>query len=79
MYIDITTNDKCRTARPRAQTHNIHILSRDGDEDNEVKRTCYASNIDATTSQATSNLDAHEPHCHTQTTSCASAPGFHLQ
>ena len=26
-----------------------------GDEDDEVKRTCYASNIDSPTSQATSN------------------------
>ena len=29
-------------------------------QNDEVKHTCYASNIDATTSQATSNLDAHE-------------------
>jgi hypothetical protein len=29
-------------------------------QNDKVKRTCYASNIDATTSQATSNLDAHE-------------------
>ena len=47
-----------------ASTQHIHIVSRDGDKDDEVKRTCYASNIDATTSQATSNLDAHEPMSH---------------
>jgi hypothetical protein len=46
-------------------TQHIHIVSRNGDEEDEVKRTCYTSNIDATTSQATSNLDAHEPHRHT--------------
>jgi hypothetical protein len=42
------------TARGYGVTQN---LLRDGDEDNEVKRTCYASNIDAPTSQATSNID----------------------
>jgi hypothetical protein len=40
-------------------TQHIHIVSRDGDKDDKVKRTCYASNIDAT-----SNLDAHEPMSH---------------
>jgi hypothetical protein len=45
-------------------TQHIHIVSRDDDKDDEVKRTCYVSNIDATTSQATSNLDAHEPMSH---------------
>jgi hypothetical protein len=38
-----------------ASTQHILITSRDGDDgsgnkDNKVKRTCYASNIDATTS-----------------------------
>ena len=51
-----------------ASTQHIHIVSRDGDEDDEddeVKRTCNASNINTTTSQATSNLYAHKPHRHT--------------
>ena len=42
-----------------AREHTL-IASCDGDKDNEVKRTCYASNIDAPTSQATSNIDGHE-------------------
>jgi hypothetical protein len=42
-----------------ASSQHILIASRDGDDDN-VKCTFLASNIDATTSQATSNLDAHE-------------------
>ena len=45
-------------------TQHIHIVSRDGDKDDEVKCTCYASNIDTTTSKATSNLDAHKPTSH---------------
>jgi len=48
-----------------ASTQHIHIVLRNGNEDNKVKRSCYASNTDTTTSQATSNLDAHEPHRHT--------------
>ena len=52
-----TRNDECWTTRPHAQVHNIIAIVR--------KRTCYASNIDATTSQATSNLDGHELHCQT--------------
>jgi hypothetical protein len=52
-----TTNDECRTTKPCARAHDIIAIVR--------KRTCYASNIDATTSQAMSNLDGHELHCQT--------------
>ncbi len=49
-----TTIGQCWTTRPCTQAHGILAIV--------LKRTCYASNIDATTSQATSNLDAHELH-----------------
>ncbi len=48
------TNDECRTTRPRARVHNLIAIV--------CKCTCYASDIDATTSQATSNLDGHKLH-----------------
>jgi hypothetical protein len=58
-----------------ASSQHILITSRDGNDDN-VKCTFLASNIDATTSQATSNLDAHELYRKTYMTWCRSAPGF---
>jgi len=55
-------NNKRRVLDVEASCARKHILitSCDGDEDNKVKRTCYVSSIDAPTSQATSNIEAHE-------------------
>jgi hypothetical protein len=62
-----TGNDERRVSDGEASCARKHTLIAycDGDEDNEVKRTCYASNIDAPTSQATSNIDRHELNCQT--------------
>ena len=60
-------NNKQRVLDGKALCARKHILIalRNGDEDNKVKCTCYLSNIDAPTSQATSNIDTHELNCQT--------------